>query len=258
MRKPPHPDADDTVQIAVSEEAGVRYLHFGTVWVQGAMRLRRPWTIELDYLRHMMAWQLFVEPVGEVLQFGLGAGTLAKYGWRHLPGARTVVVEINPAVLAVARQQFGLPPPDERLEIVLDDGADYINGPEVRGRFAVIQVDAYDAAANGPVLGGQDFYRACREALAAGGMLVVNLFGMHPSLEQHCADLEAVFDGRVRLLPPVDAGNIIALAFTGPRLELPWSSLYERATTIEQSQPLRARGWVNALRDCSTGGRFSV
>src|SRR5690606_4154604 len=89
---------------AVSDERGVRYLHFGSVWVQGAMRLRRPWDIELDYLRHMMAWQLFVEPRGEILQIGLGAASLAKYAWKRLPQARVVVVEIDPAVVAVARQ----------------------------------------------------------------------------------------------------------------------------------------------------------
>lgn len=246
--------AEASPQIAVSDERGVRYLHFGTVWVQGAMRLRRPWDIELDYLRHMMAWQLFVESAGEILQIGLGAASLAKYAWRRLPKARVVVVEIDPAVLAVARQQFGLPPEDDRLEIVIGDGGEYVGHPGNRGRFRVIQVDAYDAAADGPVLGGHDFYAACRRALGEPGVLVVNLFGMHASLDTHLAELEAVFDGRVKLLPPVDAGNVIALAFTGPPQELPWPALYERATAIEASQPLRATGWVNALHDRSRDG----
>lgn len=236
-------------QIAVSDERGVRYLHFGTVWVQGAMRLRRPWDIELDYLRHMMAWQLFVEPAGEILQIGLGAASLAKYAWRRLPDARVVVAEIDPAVVAVARQQFGLPPEDDRLEIVIADGAEYVAHPGNRGRFRVIQVDAYDAEANGPVLGGPGFYAACRRALERPGVLVVNLFGMHASLDTHLAELEEVFEGRVKLLPPVDAGNIVALAFTGPGREMPWPLLYERAAAIDASQPLRATGWVNALRD---------
>ena len=41
--------------IEVSEQAGVRYLHFGTEWIQGAMRVARPWSLELDYTREMMA-----------------------------------------------------------------------------------------------------------------------------------------------------------------------------------------------------------
>jgi len=244
--------------IAVSDERGVRYLHFGTVWVQGAMRLRRPWDIELDYLRHMMAWQLFVEPRGEILQIGLGAASLAKYTWKRLPQARVVVVEIEPAVVAVARQQFGLPPEDDRLELVIEDGARYVAHPRNRGRFAVIQVDAYDAAANGPVLGGPGFYAACRRALAEPGVLVVNLFGMHSSLDDHLADLRDAFEGRVKLLPPVEAGNVIALAFAGPKRRLSWPELYGRATAIEETQPLRATGWVNALREESPQGATAL
>ena len=41
--------------IDVSEDAGVRYLHFGSEWVQGAMRIRRPFALELAYTREMLA-----------------------------------------------------------------------------------------------------------------------------------------------------------------------------------------------------------
>ena len=34
--------------VDISEEAGVRYLHFGSDWVQGAMRIARPWALELS------------------------------------------------------------------------------------------------------------------------------------------------------------------------------------------------------------------
>jgi len=37
--------------VDISEEAGVRYLHFGSDWIQGAMRIARPWALELDYTR---------------------------------------------------------------------------------------------------------------------------------------------------------------------------------------------------------------
>jgi len=41
--------------IDISEDDGVRYLHFGSEWIQGAMRIRRPWSLELHYTREMMA-----------------------------------------------------------------------------------------------------------------------------------------------------------------------------------------------------------
>ena len=39
------------MSIDISEEAGVRYLHFGSSWIQGAMRIARPFALELDYTR---------------------------------------------------------------------------------------------------------------------------------------------------------------------------------------------------------------
>ncbi len=61
---------------------GVRYLHFGTEWVQGAMRLRKPDAIELEYAQQMMAWLLFLSPSApdfHVAQLGLGAAALTKF-----------------------------------------------------------------------------------------------------------------------------------------------------------------------------------
>ena len=42
----------------ISEIDGVRYLHLGTPWVQGSMRIGKPLAIELEYVQRMMAWLL--------------------------------------------------------------------------------------------------------------------------------------------------------------------------------------------------------
>ena len=63
--------------VTLSEQDGVRLLHFGTEWVQGAMRIRKPDWIELEYAQQMMAWMLFfAEPQCFVL-LGLGTGALS-------------------------------------------------------------------------------------------------------------------------------------------------------------------------------------
>jgi hypothetical protein len=48
--------------VTFSEENGVRFLHFGTWWVQGAMRINKPDFIELEYAQQMMAGLLFLDP----------------------------------------------------------------------------------------------------------------------------------------------------------------------------------------------------
>ena len=68
--------------IQVSEEKGVRYLHFGSRWVQGAMRIGRPWALELEYTRLMMM-PLVVHHgrdwPASVLQIGLGSASFTRF-----------------------------------------------------------------------------------------------------------------------------------------------------------------------------------
>ena len=45
--------------IDIREEAGIRYLHFGTDWVQGAMRLSQPNRLVLAYTQAMLSFLLF-------------------------------------------------------------------------------------------------------------------------------------------------------------------------------------------------------
>ena len=61
-----------------SEHAGVRYLHLGSEWVQGSMRLDSPFDIHLEYVQRMMAWLLLMDlktmTGRQCMQLGLGAG----------------------------------------------------------------------------------------------------------------------------------------------------------------------------------------
>jgi spermidine synthase len=240
--------------IELAEQDGVRTLHFGSCWVQGAMRLRRPFDLELDYVRHMMAWLLFLEPPARVLQLGLGAGALTKWSWKHLPATETTVVEVSGAVIATCRRFFALPDDDDRLVVVHAEAGAFVAGPRRRRRFGLVQVDLYDRQARGPVLESAEFYRACRQAIAEPGMLVVNLFGSdHASFERNRRRIAQAFDGRILLLPPVEAGNLVVLAFAGPPLAVDAARLFERAAQIERRWGLPARGWAQALRAQVTG-----
>jgi spermidine synthase len=240
--------APDDPPIALSEQDGVRYLHFGTRWIQGAMRIRRPFDIELDYVRHMMAWLLFMEPPARILQLGLGAGALTKWCWRHLPSAEVTAVETSAGVIGACRRFFALPDDDARLDLVRGDAGEYVAGRGNRGAFGVVQVDLYDRDARGPVLDSLAFYRDCRHCIAAPGMMVVNLFGQdHPSFDANLTRISEVFD-RVMVLPPVEAGNLVVLAFAGPPLRIDAAMLFERAAEVERRWRLPARGWAKALR----------
>src|SRR5687768_6889344 len=103
--------------IQISEERGVRYLHFGSRWIQGAMRMSRPYHLELEYTREMMLPLLLRPEPGwpaRALLIGLGAGSLAKFVYRFRPQCRVTVVELRQDVVDAAGQFFRLPDDPQR------------------------------------------------------------------------------------------------------------------------------------------------
>lgn len=243
----------------LSESSGIRYLHFGTEWIQGAMAVSEPSRLVLEYTRQMMAWLLFMDPPRapqSIATLGLGAGSLVRYCLKHT-ASRVRVVEWNPQVVAVCQMYFRLPAASRRLIIDLDDAADWVADPEHRGCSPVVMVDLYDGEARGPVRDSIEFYTHCRHVLGERGILTVNLFGEHESFPRNLHHLDQAFDGRVVLLPEIDAGNRIALAFTGETFEFEPDALLARAEMVEGRYGLPARRWARALMRQGSGRRKS-
>jgi spermidine synthase len=232
--------------VTLSEQDGVRYLHFGTEWVQGAMRIRKPDWPELEYAQQMMAWMLFIEEPRAIAQLGLGAATLTKACYRQFPEASVTAVELNPSVIAICESMFKLPPQDERLQVREMDALDFVLDPANHGAFDVLQCDLYDATARGPVLDTPEFYRACSDSLAAHGIMTVNLFGDHPSYNKNIKAMKFAF-GHVICLPEVHDGNVVALCFkTRPALDM--AQLAQRAAQIQAATRLPAKAWVKGIQ----------
>ncbi|MGZ5200944.1 MAG: spermine/spermidine synthase domain-containing protein [Telluria sp.] len=239
--------------VTLSEMDGVRYLHFGTEWVQGAMRIRKPDWPELEYAQQMMAWMLFIDEPRAICQLGLGAATLTKYSYRQFPQARVTAVELNASVIAICESMFKLPPADERLQVLEMDALDFVNDLANHGAFDVLQCDLYDATARGPVLDTPEFYQACEACLAPGGMMTVNLFGDHPSFGKNIKAMRFAFD-QVICLPEVHDGNVIALCFK-ERRAIDLKALGARAAQIQAATKLPAKSWVKGIDTALSTGR---
>lgn len=232
--------------ITLSEHDGVRYLHFGTEWVQGAMRVRKPDWIELEYAQQMMAWMLFIDNPRRIVQLGLGTGALTKFCYRDYPQAQVTAVELNPNVIDVCHTMFRLPPDDERLQVLQMDAALFVNDPANRKSLDVLQIDLYDATARGPVLDSPEFYQACARCLTDNGMATINLFGDHPSFKRNMPAICSAFD-HVLALPEVHDGNVVVIAFKAEP-EFDFADLYQRAAVIREMTKLPARSWVNGIK----------
>lgn len=242
LRKP----SEDAKTVYVSEKFGVRSLHIGSDTVQSAMRIARPNDLELSYTRSMMACLLFHADPRNVLMVGLGGGSVAKYVYHQLPEAKLRVLELDPQVVAIARQCFLVPPDDMRFQVIIGDGAEYMARRDVRADL--IMVDGYDAESHVEELATREFYHHCRERLAAGGVLVVNLWGGDRQFNEVLKRIEGVFPDGTLCLPARKPGNVIAFGFRDPPGPLEWVALEQRAGALELRHGLEFPLFVEGLR----------
>lgn len=251
--------AKDFPDVFVSEFRGVRSLHLASdknsdtscAPIQGSMRLAVPDQIELEYVQQMNVWMLFNMVPRHIVQLGLGAASLTKFCYRNFPDAQVTAVDLNPKVIAMCREQFKLPTDDERLQVLEMDAFDYVRNSTRHGKVDVMQVDLYDADADGPVLDSAEFYEACSACLTSEGMLTVNLFANDQQRRKNIVAMQDFFDVVV-WLPEVHDANVVAIAFkTAP--EIDFDILYQRAAILRVNYKLQAPIWVNGLKAWMSG-----
>jgi spermidine synthase len=241
-----HKPSEDAKTVYVSEKFGVRSLHIGSDTVQSAMRLARPNDLELSYTRSMMGCLLFQAEPRDVLMVGLGGGSVAKYVYHQFPGAKVRVLELDPQVVAIARQCFLVPPDDTRFQVITGDGAEYMTRREARADL--IMVDGYDAESHVEELATREFYGHCRARLLPGGVLVVNLWGGDRQFNEVLKRIEDVFPDGTLCLPARKPGNVIAFGFRDPPGPLAWTDLERRAQALEVRHGMEFPLFVAGLR----------
>lgn len=247
-------------EVTLSELDGVRFLHLGSPWVQGAMRIRKPFKLELEYIQRMMAWLLMTDldelPGGRCLQLGMGSAALTKFCWKQL-GMSTEVVELNPQVVEVCRNWFCLPPDDDRLTVHVQDAAKFVQDSNRHGRYRAISVDLYDHDAAAPVLDHAEFYADCAALLEPGGVMTVNVFGW---ASHYGSSVTAIGEGFgvptgeawMYSLKPTKEGNTVIMVVKRPAdagAEPPdRASLLAKAERVKEAFELPAEKWVKVLR----------
>jgi spermidine synthase len=210
------------------DSAGMRHLYFDLTAVQSSMRLENPADLVTAYARKMMAFLLFNRAPREILMIGLGGGSLVKFCHRRLLGTRLTVVEIDPDIVAL-REWFHIPPDDDRLQVLLEDGADFVR----RDAWAadILLIDAFDRAGVAPSLASHDFYAHAFRCLQPDGLLVMNLAGERARYAAHLERLCEACPGPVLLVPVANDGNVLIFAFA--RRAHPWTSESLEATAEE-------------------------
>jgi spermidine synthase len=248
------PQAVELPEVNFSDYGGVRYLHLGTIWVQGSMLLDAPYDIELEYVQRMMAGLLFMPasavPKKHAMQLGLGSAALTKFCYKKLR-MKTTAIEINPQVINACRGWFKLPKNDLRLQVIEADAGAEVQNPGHLGTVDMLHVDLYDHEAAAPVLDNADFYAHCYNLLAEDGVMTVNLFGRDSSYEKSLQQIAEAFGPQaIWAFRPTREGNTVVLAQREPTRPQR-AELSQQASGIESRWGLPAKKWLRLFQPVS-------
>lgn len=182
---------------------------------QTCMNEQRPREMLFSYTRMMMG-SLLLDPQPErILVIGLGGGTLPLALDELLPEATTDVVEIDPAVVRLAREYFAFDPSD-RVNVHPKDGRVFVKRAASEGReYDLIMLDAFNGEYIPEHLMTREFLTEVKALLADGGVLAANTFSLSDLYDHESVTYQAVF-GEFFNMKPGASGNRVILDRKGP------------------------------------------
>ena len=236
-------------QVLIYEESGTRYLCFTkqcAIGRQSSIELQYPDRLIFDYT-HMMMGALFMgQRFGTILIIGLGGGSLPRALATTLPDAQIDVVEIDPAVVRVAKKYFNFQP-GARTQVFEEDGRAYVRRAVRAGkRYDLIMLDAYDHEYIPEHMLTREFLLEVRSLLAPDGVVAANTFSSSKLYDSESVTYRAVFGDFYNL----KSANRVIMARNG---SLPALNAIQQAGAANES--ILKRFDVDARE---VAGRFST
>lgn len=202
-------------EVLVYETGDVRCICFTRlcrIGRQTCQDVKRPNRIVMNYPQ-MMLGALFVKPEPKsVLIVGLGGGTIPRALHEVVPQARIDVVEIDPAVVKVARRYFDLGD-SSNLNVIEADGRVQVKRAlREQQRYDIIMLDAFDHEYIPEHLLTQEFLQEVKALLAPGGVLAANTFSSSRLYDHESTTYASVFPQFFNL----KRENRVIIAANGP------------------------------------------
>jgi spermidine synthase len=178
---------------------------------------------------------VLIDAPTDVILIGLGGGQQAKFIHQYLPELRSIALEIDQTMVDLARRHFGLPPDDERLQVVVADAADFMRDHE--GQCDLIVSDAYGEG-NRIVyeLHTEDFYRRCLGILRADGIMTVNIYRPSETWGVGYTQMLRRLFARVYVIKVSDVQFVLILCKSAPGPD--WDAITARAVAMQSRSRL--------------------
>ncbi|MCS7304952.1 MAG: fused MFS/spermidine synthase [Thermoguttaceae bacterium] len=203
--------------IRVVEEEGVRRLQFrraGIDYDESAIDLANPARFHLYYYRLMMAALVHCPEPKRVLFVGLGGGTLPIVLRKYYPDCQIDSIELDPAVVEVARQYFGFRE-DERMQVYIGDGRVHIRRFVREARsYDLVFLDAFRGGYIPYHLTTKEFMELVHRLVGQQGSAVANLRPGFESYHYQRRTIAAVFANQWSY---GQQGNVCVVANSQPK-----------------------------------------
>ncbi|MCW1718268.1 fused MFS/spermidine synthase [Pseudoalteromonas sp. A3] len=182
--------------IIVDETHDLRCLKFNTKssqTSQSCMYKNNPDKLVFNYTKLTFASLLVTDNPKNVLIIGLGGGTLSNVIHALYPAAKIHNVEIDPAVLKVARNYFNFIENDAVTSSV-QDGRIFIKRAAIKKqKYDWVILDAFNGDYIPEHLLTKEFFEEVKSVLADGGVIAANTFSSSKLYEHESATYHAVF-----------------------------------------------------------------
>ena len=219
--------------IVSEDERGLRVLRFEPDGArQSVVKPGDPDHLEVMYAKAFPAVLAWMPAPKRALVVGLGGGTVPMFLRKRLPDLEIDVVELDPAVIEVARRHFGFVE-DAKLRAFADDGRRFIE--KKKSAYDIILLDAFGANEAPYSLSTVEFQRSVRRALTPRGVVVGNMWS---------GISNPIFSEMVRTyIESYRSVSILGLDGVSNKLVIgcPWSPAPDKAEIVRLSREIGAK-----------------
>ena len=198
--------------LIVEDEGSIRCLKFTLIRKnsrQTCIDRNNPQRLVFDYAKMTLSALLLKPDPESILIIGLGGGTLPNALRDILPSAVIDTVEIDEAVVRVAKQFFGFAE-DKQNRVYVQDARVFGKRAALRGeQYGLIILDAFDGEYIPEHLMTAEFLSEMRGLLSNDGVLVANTFASSKLYDYESATYAEAFGGFLNFRLPTSGNRVI-------------------------------------------------
>lgn len=171
--------------------------------------MSEPWRLVFDYTRMSFAGLLLQPQPQRILIIGLGGGSIPMTFNDLFPDAQIDVIEIDEAVVRVAREFFGFID-DENMNVYVDDGRPFIKRAGIRGQtYDYIILDAFSGDYIPEHMLTQEFLQEVQQIMSDDAVLVANTFSTSRLYDHESVTYQRVFGEFYNFKLPTSGNRLI-------------------------------------------------